>query len=99
MLLKTILNRIEKNKSFVYGKARWSKDGKEIEIPIESRKNGRAVCSGCGSPAPGYDCLKERRFSYVPLWGIPVIFLYAMRKVQCSMCGVTVEAVPWAPHP
>jgi transposase len=96
MLMKTILNRIEKHKGFVYGKARWSKDGREIEIPISPRKNGKAICSGCRKPAPGYDHLGERRFTYVPLWGIPVIFLYVMRRVACSTCGVTVEAVPWA---
>ncbi|MER3423868.1 MAG: hypothetical protein C4293_12180 [Nitrospiraceae bacterium] len=35
-----------------------------------------------------------RRFEFVPLWGIPVFFLYAMRRVACRTCGVRVEAVP-----
>jgi transposase len=45
---------------------------------------------------PGYDVLDTRWFSFVPLWGLPVFFAYAMRRVDCGRCGVTVEAVPWA---
>jgi hypothetical protein len=37
-----------------------------------------------------------RRFEFVPLWGIAVFFLYAMRRVACTRCGVRVETVPWA---
>jgi transposase len=32
----------------------------------------------------------------VPVWNIPVSFVYAMRRVDCVRCGVTVEVVPWA---
>jgi transposase len=40
--------------------------------------------------------LATRRFEFVPLWGIAVFFLYAMRRVDCPACGVTVERVPWS---
>ena len=98
MQLKTILNRVEPFKSFVYGKARWvEEDGRPtIEVEVHARKNGRPICSGCGRPGPGYDRLPERRFEFVPLWGIAVFFVYAMRRVDCPRCGVTVERVPWA---
>jgi len=98
MLLKTILNRIEHYKSFVYGKVRMLEEDGElaIEVEVEARANGRPICSGCGQPAPGYDRLTKRRFEYVPLWGIAVFFLYAMRRVDCPQCGVKVERVPWA---
>ncbi len=98
MQLKTILNRVEKYKSFVYGKARWV-DGTtipEIEIEVQPRKNGRPICSGCGCVRAGYDRLPERRFEFVPLWQIGVFFLYALRRVDCPRCGVKVERVPWA---
>jgi transposase len=98
MQLKTILNRVEPFKSFVYGKARWV-EGRErptLEVEVHARKNGRAVCSGCGRGGPGYDRLPERRFEFVPVWGIAVYFVYAMRRVDCRSCGVTVERVPWA---
>ena len=43
----------------------------------------------------GYDHLAEREFMHVPLWGIQVIFLYCMERLQCFKCGVIVEEVPW----
>ena len=97
MQLKTILNHVEYFKSFVYGKARWvdDVDRPTIEVNIEARRNGRPICSDCGHPAPGYDRLPERRFEFVPLWGIAVYFVYAMRRVECPRCGVKVEQVPW----
>jgi transposase len=39
--------------------------------------------------------LPERRFEFIPLWGVLVFFLYQMRRVSCSQCGVVVEYVPW----
>jgi transposase len=98
MQLKTILNRVEPFKSFVYGKARWKETtGRPtLEVEVLARKNGQAICSGCGRPGPGYDRLPERRFEFVPLWGIAVYFVYALRRVDCPACGVTAELVPWA---
>jgi transposase len=97
MQLKTILNRVEYFKSFVYGKVQWVDDAKRptLEVQVEARKNGQPICSACGRPGPGYDRLAERRFEFVPLWGIAVYFVYAMRRVACPTCGVKVEQVPW----
>lgn len=67
----------------------------EIEIQIEPQANGRAICSGCGKRASGYDQLAKRRFEFMPLWQISVYFVYAMRRVDCPTCGVKVEKVPW----
>jgi len=98
MQLQTILNHVEPNKSFVYGTPRWSDNVPQptLEVPIRPRANGRPVCSGCGKRRPGYDRLPLRRFDYVPLWQIAVVFVYAMRRVDCPRCGVVVEQVPWA---
>jgi transposase len=98
MQLKTILNRVEPFKSFVYGKARWVEGAPRptLEVELHARKNGRAVCSGCGCRRPGYDRLPERRFEFVPLWGMAMYFVYALRRVDCPTCGVTVERVPWS---
>lgn len=97
MQLTTILNRVEYFKSFVYGKTRWVENAAQpaIEVQVRARKNGRPICSGCGRSAPGYDRLPERRFEFVPFWGITVYFVYAMRRVECPKCGVKVEKVPW----
>ena len=97
MQLKTILNRVERHKSFVYGEARWADDARlAIEVPIQPRANSRPICSGCGKRGPGYDRQSPRRFEFVPLWQIQVFFVYALRRVDCRQCGVKVESVPWA---
>ena len=98
MRLSTILNRLEKYKSFVYGNGRLERDcggNLSLVIPIRPRKRSRAECSGCGRRGSTYDRLKERRFEYVPLWGLLVFFSYRMRRVNCAKCGVTVERVSW----
>ncbi|MCP4912534.1 MAG: ISL3 family transposase [Oligoflexia bacterium] len=98
MLLKTILNSIEKHPLFIYGTPKIiTNDGeKRIEIPIRARKGSKGSCSSCHKPAPGYDTLANRRFSFIPLWGFLVFFLYAPRRVDCPDCGVKVEIIPWA---
>jgi transposase len=96
MDIKVILNRIEKHKGFVYGKARWAEEGKGLLIPLAPRRGSRPVCSGCGRKGSAYDRLPARRFQFVPLWGMTVFLVYAMRRVTCPVCGVKVEAVPWA---
>ncbi|MCX5757536.1 MAG: ISL3 family transposase [Candidatus Hydrogenedentes bacterium] len=67
-----------------------------IEIPVRPRKDSQGVCSVCGRRGPAYDRLSERSFQYVPLWGIPVILLYALRRIECGACGVKAERVPWS---
>ena len=97
MQLKTILNRIHKHRSFVYGAAvLYERGGRlRLDVDVRPRANGRPKCSGCGRRRPGYDTLSRRRFEFVPLWGIAVYFVYAMRRVDCPSCGIIVEEVPW----
>lgn len=96
--MKTILNRVQKFKSFVYGHATWEEIRGETALLVEvyPRRNSRPVCSGCGQRGPGYDTSEARLFEFVPLWNIAVFFAYRMRRVDCRRCGVTVESVPWA---
>ena len=98
MLVKTVLNRVEKYRSYVYRKVRIVDDEHAdpiIEVEVVPRSNSRPICSRCGEHRPGYDRLNERRFEFIPLWGIAVFFLYAMRRVNCVTCGIVVESVPW----
>jgi len=98
MQLKTILNRVEHYKSFVYHSDRLLEGAAgqlTIEVTIEPRANSRPICSGCNRARPGYDRLPPRRFEFVPLWAIPVFFVYALRRVNCPACGVKAEAIPW----
>jgi transposase len=95
--LKTILNRVQPHRGFVYGKAVLvgHKGRLALEVEIHPRANGRSLCSGCHRRRPGYDTLEQRRFEFIPLWGIMVFFLYSMRRVECPRCGIIVEEVPW----
>lgn len=98
MQLKTILNRLQRHKSFVYQEGKFTEeDGRTaIEVQVQPRANGRPICSGCGRRCAGYDRLPARRFQFVPLWGLAVYLVYRLRRVECGQCGVKVEAVPWA---
>ena len=97
MQLKSILNRVQKHPSFVYETVRLVEHPQlSIEVRVRPRAGTRATCSQCRRRAPGYDTQAVRRFDFVPLWHIPVVFLYAMRRVSCPRCGVRVEALPWA---
>ena len=95
MELVTILNHCHHFRGFVYQSTRFDRDENTMEIVIRPRQGSAAVCSGCHQPAPGYDHLPERRFEFIPFWGILVFFLYSMRRVNCRTCGILVEEVPW----
>jgi len=68
----------------------------EIEVQVEAHGGRRGRCSQCRQPSPGYDRLDERRWQFVPLWGIAVWFVYAPRRVECAEHGVVVEHIPWS---
>ena len=98
MRIKTILNRVQKYKSFVYGQVTWLDTGgvPELEIEMIPRTNSQPICSVCGCKASGYDRLPVRRFEFIPMWGIKVFLRYSPRRVNCPRCGKRVEKMPWS---
>ena len=98
MLIKTILNKIHRFKSFIFTTVQLSQEGDLLilEIRLEPRKNSKGICSKCGIPGPCYDHLETRRFEFIPIWGIKVFFIYPPRRIDCITDGVTVEKLPWA---
>jgi transposase len=91
------LNRVQRFVGFVFGEVRMrSRKGRPewIEIKLEPHGGIRGRCSQCRRPAPGYDRLPERRWQFVPLWGIPTYFCYAPRRVECGAHGVIIEHIP-----
>ncbi len=100
MQLKTLLRRVHPVESFVYESEEIVEDsaqpnGLRVDMRVRARKGRSAICSGCGRRAPVHDHQTERRFDFVPLWGVAVFLLYPMRRVRCPRCGVKVEHVPW----
>lgn len=83
---------------FVYHEVRMygQSQSLSIEITLEPHEGIRGRCSQCQRSTPGYDRLPERRWSFVPVWGIPTYFLYAPRRVECAEHGVVVEHIPWS---
>jgi hypothetical protein len=57
MLVKTILNRVEKFKSFVYGECTFEKTGNNASIIVEvaARKNAKGLCPECHKSSPSFD--------------------------------------------
>jgi transposase len=96
--VKTILNRIQRFVGFVYSSIRLRGSGGSlrIEARIEAHQGIRGKCAACLKPAPGYDQLPERRWLFVPLWGVIVHFFYRPRRVDCAEHGVGVEHIPWS---
>lgn len=95
-----MLNRVHPVKGFVYEKEEAVEDdsapnGIRLEVQLRARRGSRGICSCCGKPGAAYDRLPERRFDFVPLWGIAVVLVYALRRIDCRGCGVKVERVPW----
>ena len=98
MQLKTIFNCVTEYKPFVVGDVVLidHKSQPTIEITMRARENGLPTCSVCGERCSGYDTSSTcRRFDFIPLWMIPVVLVYTMRRVNCPTCGVKVERVPW----
>lgn len=98
MLIKTLLNKVERFKSFVYTsvclKQINAKDA--LIIGIEPRRNSRPICPECGLRCTVYDRQPPRLFEYLPIWSFKAFFRYAPRRVKCPEHGVKVEALPWA---
>jgi transposase len=98
LTVKTLLNSKEPHSGFVFRDIQLHErlSGAVIEARLEPRKNSKGTCAGCGEKCPGYDRLPERKFIHVPLWGIAVMYLYCLRRVDCPKCGVVAERVPWS---
>jgi transposase len=93
------LNQVQRFVGFVYQEVRMHcSQGRPTSIAITVEPHGgiRGRCSRCQRLAPGYDRLGQRRWLFVPLWGIPSYFYYAPRRVKCAEHGVVIEHIPWS---
>ncbi len=95
MLITRLLNECYHFPGFVYENTRLTENKKAVEVDVRERIRSKPICSVCHEPGPCYDHLSCRRFEFIPIWGFAVFFLYCMRRVNCSTCGVKVEEVPW----
>ena len=99
MLVKTILNRLQHFKGFIYDSIKLVTAGTAValEISIRPRANSRPCCGTCQKQGSKYGTLPQRLYEFVPLWGIKTYFRYTPRRVQCHACrAISVEHLPWA---
>ena len=98
MLVKTLLNRTENVKPFIFGADRFEVvEGHDaLVVEVASRKNSRPICPVCGIRCTVYDTQWPRLFEYVPFWSFKTFFRYAPRRADCPIHGPLVERVPWA---
>lgn len=98
MHIESILRRLQRQPGFVYGSIAWSGSATKpcLRVHLRPRKGSRGVCPDCMRRRPQYDTQPARSFTFVPLWGIAVYFVYSMRRIECPRDGVKVELVPWA---
>jgi len=75
MQLKTILNRVQKHRSFIYTDIQL-KEGKQLklDITIRPRSNSRLICSASGGKRPGYDTSSAER-GFPVFLGVPQCLL------------------------
>jgi len=87
-------------KGFVYWKAEFGRDGRGREtgqLLVHIREDGRirGRCGECDRPGPCHGHQPARKFDMIPIWGMPVWFLYARRRIECPDCGVKAERLDW----
>lgn len=98
LTVKTILNHVQRFAGFIYRSVVLRGEGRDarIEVTLEPHAGMHRRCGECRQSCPGYDTLAERSWLFVPLWHLPVYFVYAPRRVECPTHGVVVEHLPWS---
>jgi len=104
MQIKTILNRIQKQRGFVYGAVQVEEQigSLALTIDIAPHRRNRPRCSGCGESGRVYDRLTPRRFEFVPVetgrTARMALNLIALDRPTEAFAGVfTRNAFPGAP--
>jgi transposase len=96
--IKTLLRQVQDFTGFAIKSVRTvgCAEQMQIEVHLEPDPRVKRRCSCCGLPGRVHDTLDDRRWFFVPLWNIPVLFFYAACRVVCPVRGApTVERMPW----
>jgi transposase len=98
MLIKTLLNKVDKFKSFVFTTVTFGiiKGEEVIIVDIVPRKNSLPECPECGKRCKHHDFQPTRLFEHIPALERKWFFRYTPRRGNCPDHGVRVEYIPWA---
>jgi len=69
--------------------------GMQVDIWLE-HCGGEAKCPCCRSAGAYYGREPERKWRHLDTMGFQTVLHAAAARVQCKLCGVTAEGVPWA---
>jgi len=95
MHVKSILNRVQRFKCFVYGRTvpcgqpRQRAHGHDHE-----RSSSQGSYGACGKRRAGYYRQFVSRREFLPLWVTRVFLPYAPRRVDYNRCGICVKMLP-----
>ena len=95
MRIQTILNRVEKFKSFVYGGSLEEQEVSPRWCGVGNSETAARCAPDVGGLVPPMTAWRNGDSSSCHCGGIAVFFTYRMRRVNCAPCGVRVEIVPW----
>lgn len=94
MRATTLLGKILGLKKTRIRSVSWDDEGVVVDVAPTTRV---PWCSGCCRRVREvHDVYKDRRWRHLDLGALRVWLRYAIRRVCCPRCGVTVELVPWA---
>ncbi len=86
-------------------KAHWvpeirEREGGGLEVQVERLDRRPLRCGECGLKVTHTRgrCLRERRWRDLSMRTDPLWLLYRPWRVECPLCGIRVERVPWAPR-
>lgn len=96
MRIETLLNHLEPYKGFVYTHAQLNRETDTVELTIKARAGSRVSCPICGRRCTVYDHQPTRYYDSIPFRQLRIVFGYAPRRADCSLCGPHTERVPWA---
>jgi transposase len=86
---------------FIAGIGKWegycvaSVETEPGAVIVELKGDAKAICSGCGNASDRLHDTRERWIRDLPILQAKTWLRLWRRRVDCSLCGRKVEAVPW----
>lgn len=93
MRVTTVLRKLLGCRDLVVTGASFEEEGLVIDVGPRWR---RSRCGGCGRRRSRYDRSPRRLWQHLALGRVRFWFRYAPWRVDCEVCGVIAERVPWA---
>ena len=91
-LTRLLSNLLQLNQTRIVGFG-FDSDGAVVDVAPRTRK---PRCSGCLRAHERIYDRRSRRWRHLDLAGMKLFLRYDIGRVDCPVCGVVVELVPWA---